>query len=189
MIVGGRTVACRKAEKLLPYGPRLTVVAPDIRPELEAIPGLTLLHRDFRPEDLDGMAFVIAATSDRTVNHQVAELCRTRNIPVNTVDTPDDCTFLFPALIQRGTLSVGISTSGSSPTAAVWLKEQTAALLPEHLEEILLYLEALRPRIRAALPETFRAKAFAALFQRCLERDAPLSPAEEADVLRTVVHN
>ena len=52
LIVGGGTVACRKVEKLLPYGPRLTVVAPENAPEIAAVKGLTLLRRPFRPEDL-----------------------------------------------------------------------------------------------------------------------------------------
>ena len=36
LVVGGGAVALRKLQKLLPYGPRLTVAAPEIRPEIEA---------------------------------------------------------------------------------------------------------------------------------------------------------
>ena len=53
LVVGGGSVALRKVEKLLPYAPRLTVVAPDIRPELEEIPGLTILRRAAQPQDLE----------------------------------------------------------------------------------------------------------------------------------------
>lgn len=179
LIVGGGTVARRKAEKLLPYGPRLTVVAeraPDI-------PGVTLLRRAFRPEDLDGMAFAIAATPDSKLNHRVAELCRGRGIPVNVVDDPAACTFLFPALLLRGSLSAGVSTGGASPTAAAYFKEQFAALLPERLEDILDYLASLRPAVRKAVPEERRGGAFAALLQACLGRARPLSPGEERAVL------
>ena len=78
LIVGGGAVALRKARKLLPYGPCLTVVAQSFVPELEALEG--------------------------------AALCRARRIPVNAVDDKDNCTFLFPALVRRGPLSIGIST-------------------------------------------------------------------------------
>ncbi len=54
LIVGGGKVALRKAEKLLPYGPRITVVAPDFCPELEALSGLTLCRRSFADADLQG---------------------------------------------------------------------------------------------------------------------------------------
>ena len=104
LIVGGGTVALRKADKLLPYGPHLTVVSPHILPELERIPGLTLSRREFSPADLDGMLFAIAATDDRDLNRRIAELCRERHIPVNAVDDREACSFLFPALVKRGDL-------------------------------------------------------------------------------------
>lgn len=184
LIVGGGTVALRKVQKLLPYCPRLTVVAPEITAELAALSDVTFLRRPFRPEDLEGMDFVIAATSNRELNREIAALCRERRIPVNAVDDRGACTFLFPCLVQRGALSVGISTGGASPTAAIWLKEQVAELLPEHLEDILDYLEAIRPRLKNALPsERRRAAAFSALFQVCLEKGRPLTTAEEGILL------
>lgn len=118
LIVGGGTVALRKAEKLLPYGPKLTVVAPDICPELAALPSLTLVRRPFRGEDVGRMAFVIAASGDRALNHRVARLCREKGIPVNVVDDKEACSFLFPALVKRGELSVGISSAIAIPAAA-----------------------------------------------------------------------
>ena len=184
LIAGGGTVALRKVRKLLPYGPRLTVVAPEITAELTGLPGVTLLSRPFQPEDLVGMDFVIAATADRELNREIASLCQARHIPVNAVDDREFCSFLFPCLIQRGTLSVGISTGGASPTAAIYLKDRLNELIPEGLEDILDYLESLRPRLKAALPsEGQRAAAFSALFQGCLEQNRPLTPAEEQSLL------
>ena len=43
LIVGGGAVALRKARKLLPYGPCLTVVAQSFVPELEALEAATLM--------------------------------------------------------------------------------------------------------------------------------------------------
>ena len=182
LIVGGGTVACRKVEKLLPYGPRLTVVAPEIGPEIAAAEGLTLLRRSFRPEDLEGMAFVISAAPP--VNRQVAELCREKNLPVNVVDDRELCSFLFPALVNRGSLSVGISTGGASPTAAIYLKERIAALLPQNFEELLTFLDGLRPVLRAELPEeSLRSEAFSRLFQSCMAVGRPLTPEEVRAIL------
>lgn len=130
LIAGGGTVALRKAEKLIPYGPALTVAAPDLLPGFEALPGLTLLRRPFTPRLLEGMRFVIAATGDPALNHRIAALCRERGVLVNVVDDRDWCTFLFPALVREGPLSVGISTGGASPTGAVWVKERLEGLLP-----------------------------------------------------------
>lgn len=184
LIAGGGTVALRKIEKLLPYGPRLTVAAPDISAEIEALPGLRLLRRPFRPGDLEGMAFAVAATADREVNRRIAALCRARSIPVNVVDDPAACTFLFPALVKRGELSIGISSGGASPSAAVFVKDRVEALLPDHIEDILDFLKAVRPGVKAALPEEeVRARAFAALFRRCLEEGRGLTAPEIEDCL------
>lgn len=180
LIAGGGTVALRKVEKLLPYGPDLTVTAPQIHPELSSIPGLTLCMHPFCPEDLEGVFFVIAATDDRTLNHSIAALCRERSIPVNVVDDKEACTFLFPALVQKGALSVGISTGGASPTAAIWLKEQISDLLPHNLDAILAWLEEQRPVLKARfLDETERSHQFARLFAAAMEAGRPLNGQEQ----------
>lgn len=182
LIVGGGTVALRKVEKLLPYGPALTVVAPEPVPALAALP-VTLVRRTFRETDLDGADFVIVATDDQGENHRISALCRGRNIPVNVVDDKRACSFLFPALVRRGNLSVGVSTGGSSPTAAIWLKEQIEGLLPEQTEEILTWLEAQRPLLKERLPDQrARAACFARLFAACLERGRPLTEEERDNV-------
>lgn len=179
LIAGGGRVALGKIEKLLPYGPHLTVAAPEIAQEIAVLPGLRLLRRHFRPEDLEGADFAIAATSNRKTDSQIAALCREKGIPVNAADNPEACTFLFPALVKRGSLTIGISTGGASPTAAVWLKEQIATLLPDRLEEILDFLYDLRPGIKALLPEEkARARAFSGLFHRCLDAGRPLTVSE-----------
>jgi siroheme synthase-like protein len=184
LIVGGGTVALRKVEKLLPYGPKLSVVAPSFVPELECIPELELLERDFRPSDLERACFVVAATDDKSLNHEISALCQGRGIPVNVADDKAACSFLFPALVRRGELSIGISTGGASPTAAIWLKEQMNALLPENMEEILGWLEQLRPVLKARFSgEKERSALFARLFYACLEANGPLTDEQLREIL------
>ena len=182
LIVGGGTVALRKVEKLLPYGPALTVVAREPVAELAALP-VELMRRPFQETDLDSADFVIAATDDEEENHRISALCQRRRLPVNVVDDKAACSFFFPALVRRGNLSVGVSTGGSSPTAAVWLKEQIEGLLPEQTEEILTWLEEQRPMLKKRLPDQrARAACFARLFAACLELGRPLTEEERADV-------
>ena len=176
LIVGGGTVAARKAEKLRPYSPDLRIIAPEFPPGFE---GCTLLRRPYAPGDEDGMALVIAATGDPDLNRAISAACRRKNIPVNVVDDREHCTFLFPCLVQKGELSVGISTSGASPTAAIWLKNRITEQIPTGFEEILAFLEELRPRIKASFPaEAERSALFAALFQACIQVGRPLTEAE-----------
>lgn len=185
LLVGGGLVALRKAEKLLPYGPQLTVIAPEIRPEIEALPGVKCLRRPFLFTDLETASFVIACTDQRALNHEIAARCRACRIPVNVVDDPQACSFYFPALVKRGSLSIGISTGGASPPAAKWLKERIAQVLPEGIEAILAQMETLRPQIKARVPQqAVRARILQAVLAAALEKNAPLSEAEIQQIQR-----
>lgn len=183
LIVGGGAVAARKLGKLLPYGPRLTVAAPEILPEIEALPGLTLVRRAFEPSMLEGKFFVIAAADSREANREIAALCRERGILVNAVDDKDQCAFLFPALVKRGDLTAGVSTAGASPSAAAWVKRRVDEAVPEDFGELLDYLASLRPTVRARVPKERRAAVFSRLFSVCLEGGFPLEEAALEAVL------
>lgn len=183
LVVGGGAVAARKVRKLLPYGPRLTVAAPEISPEIEALPGVTALRRPFAPGMLEGKAFAVAASDDREVNRFVAALCRERGIPVNAADSREDCTFLFPALLKRGALSLGVVTGGASPSAAAWVRNRAAERVPEDFGELLAYLGSLRPLVRERAEEEGRAAVFSRLFAACLDRGFPLEEETLAALL------
>ena len=179
LIVGGGAVALRKVQKLLPYGPELTVVAPELRREFEELEGLELARRPFDEGDLEGRAFVVAATGDRQVNHRVAELCKARRIPVNVADSREDSSFLFPALLRRGALSVGVSAGGASPAAAAWARDRFAQAVPERLEDILQFLEHAREPVRQAVPDgETRRRLLMALASDCMEAGRPLTEEE-----------
>jgi len=180
LVVGGGQVALRKIEKLLDYGPALTVVAPEILPEIAAMPTVKTLRRAFLPADLDMTAFVIAATNCCVLNSEIARLCRQKRILVNAVDEKENCTFLFPALVKRGHLSIGISTGGASPSAAAYLKNEIAGLLPEQTQEILVFLETARPILkkRYESDKQMGASVLTALWQACLAKGGALSPHE-----------
>lgn len=179
LVVGGGRVAARKVRALLPYGPQLTVCAPALLPELESLPGLTVRREPFSPALLEGVFFVIAATDNREENGRIARLCRARRIPVNVADPGTESTFLFPALVRRGPLSIGISTSGASPSAAHYLKEQVEQLLPADLEPILLWMDGLRRELKEGnLPQARRSALLSRLFSAALQAGRPLSQAE-----------
>ena len=183
LIIGGGAVALRKANSLLDYGPALTVTAPCICRELKALP-LSIRERPFRPEDVEGMDFVIAASDDRSVNAEAARLCREKKLPVNVADSPEDSTFLFPSLIRRGDLSVGVSTGGASPTAARWLRQEVEALLPHRTEEILSDLQQRRAWAKEQnLQEKSRSDLLRRLFFASLEAGRALTDREAEQIL------
>lgn len=178
LIVGGGHVALRKAERLGPYGGLVTAVAPEFVDGFLSLPGVTRLERRFEPGDIDGAALVIAATDDRELNAAVSELCGWEGIPVNVVDDLELCSFVFPALVRRGELSVGVSTGGASPSAARYIRRRIEELVPEHFEEILDFLASRRAEVRETLPPERRGEAYSALFGRCMDLGRALTEEE-----------
>ena len=115
--------------------------------------GMGVYERPFRPSDLDRADCVVAATSDRALNREIARLCGLSGKPVDVVDSPELCTFFFPAVIRRGPLVAAVSTSGKSPAYAAHLRAQIEALLPENIEEILDALEDCRRQLPERVPD------------------------------------
>jgi len=193
LIVGGGKVAFHKLQKLLPYGAKLTVAAPELSEELEQFVlknDICIIRREFQPEDLTGMSFVIAASNDIEVNAAVGRLCREQRILVNVVDSKDACSFIFPALVKSGRLSIGISTEGASPEAAASLRSQIASLIPADMEKILDYLNSLRPLAKKYIKDNGRRAAFLKDMARtCMEQDAVFDAQETLQRIKTYVQD
>jgi uroporphyrin-III C-methyltransferase/precorrin-2 dehydrogenase/sirohydrochlorin ferrochelatase/precorrin-2 dehydrogenase/sirohydrochlorin ferrochelatase len=96
---------------------------------------------------------VIAATGDESLNHEIAELCRARGIPINSVDQPEDCTFIFPSYIRKQNLVGAISSGGNSPVLTQYLKERLSHELTDELGEIGEYMGDIRAYVREEVPE------------------------------------
>ena len=169
LIVGGGNVALRKAEKLLPFGADITVTAPEICGGFEKLEGVELHRKTFDESDADGAFAVIAATDDRELNSRIFRLCSERGILVNTVDDPENCGFYFPALVRAGNVTCGISTGGTSPIFARYIKERTADVLDEKTIAAGELLARYRPVIRQMYDsEEQRKNAAEKLLERCV---------------------
>lgn len=134
LVVGAGAVAARKADSLLRCAARVTIVAPSMSPaiaELARAGRVAAVAREWRADDLDGVALAFAATDDADVNAAVARAARARGIAVNVADDAGGSTFLVGAMIERGPVSIAVSTSGASPALARRLRERIEAAVPE----------------------------------------------------------
>ncbi|MGZ0052370.1 precorrin-2 dehydrogenase/sirohydrochlorin ferrochelatase family protein [Brevibacillus gelatini] len=151
VVVGGGQVAERKIASLLAAGAAVSVVSPActaaIR-EWEQAGRLTLWQRPFVPADVAGAVLVIAATSDPAVNLAVYEACDPQQW-VNVVDRPDLCSFTVPSVVERGDLTVAISTGGNNPGLAKKLRRQLEAWIGPEYEDYTLFLGKMRRRVLA----------------------------------------
>ena len=154
-MVGGGHVAARKVEGLLAADAQVRVISPVLDPELQKMVDsgvISYTQRTYQDGDLEGAFLTIAATDDLTVNHAVWAEGTKRGCLVNVVDDPEHSTFIMPAILQRGEMSVAVSTGGGSPALARRLRERLENIIgPEYgiLTEI---LAELRSEIRAEFP-------------------------------------
>ncbi|MFQ2414085.1 siroheme synthase CysG [Aeromonas caviae] len=152
LLVGGGEVAERKARLLLDAGAQLTVVAPDLDPELAELAAngsIEWLAGEFAPQQLTGKWLVVAATDRREVNALVYQSANQARIFANVVDDPKRSSFIMPSIIDRSPLMVAISSGGKAPVLARLLREKLEALLPQHLGAVAAFAGSLRERVKA----------------------------------------
>ena len=179
LLVGGGRVAAGKFSRLIAFTEKITVIAPDISSEIRenAPSGVLFLERDFEEADLGRADIVVAATGDKQLNAWIASACRSRGIPVNAVDDPDNCDFIFPAIIKRGRLTVSVSTDGASPVYAAALKKEISNLVPEDIDLILEKMAALRKTVPERFP-SFTQHERGMLYRKALNQLLDDSGAE-----------
>ncbi len=152
LLVGGGEVAERKARLLLDAGAQLTVVAPELDPELAELAAngsIEWLAGEFVPQQLAGKWLVVAATDRREVNALVYQSANQARIFANVVDDPKRSSFIMPSIIDRSPLMVAISSGGKAPVLARLLREKLEALLPQHLGAVAAFAGSLRERVKA----------------------------------------
>ena len=148
VVIGGGTVAKGKVRRLLPFTDNITVISENT--DIDFVP---VIRRSFRESDILSGDYIIAATDSEETNARIFELCKKHEKPVNTVDDPEKCTFIFPSLIKRGELVVGISTTGKSPAFSKHLRQQIEAGLDGDIEKVLDKMGLLRFRLKELVPE------------------------------------
>ncbi|MFM4923445.1 siroheme synthase CysG [Aeromonas dhakensis] len=152
LLVGGGEVAERKARLLLDAGAQLTVVAPELDPELAELAAngsIEWLAGEFAPAQLAGKWLVVAATDRREVNALVYQSANQARIFANVVDDPKRSSFIMPSIIDRSPLMVAISSGGKAPVLARLLREKLEAMLPQHLGAVAAFAGRLRDRVKA----------------------------------------
>ncbi len=135
LLIGGGEVAERKLDLLVKADACLTVVSPSFTDYLltfEKKDNITFVHSEYNSSLIgEGKySFIIAATNNEDLNKQIAKDANARNILVNVVDRPEICDFIFPSILERGPITVSVSTGGASPVLARMLRTKLETLIP-----------------------------------------------------------
>jgi len=200
LVTGGGETALQKLRLLRKTEATIIVVAPEFDENLlsfiKDLPNINLLKRAFQSEDVQGKRLVYAAHDDETLDIPVADAARAAGVLVNVVDTPDQCDFLTPSLVERAPITVAIGTEGTAPMIARDIKALLDKNLPANLGDLarqaLLIRSTLKKRIddgRARLRVWERLMQGA--FRRAVLRgDQPgAALALEAEILAELDHS
>ena len=163
LLVGGGDIALRKGRLLVRAGARLRVVAPQIEPELRQLleqHGGEWLSESYQPHHLDGVVLAIGATDNNDVNRQLHADAVARSLPVNVVDNPPLCTFIFPAIVDRDPLLISISSGGASPVLARWARSKIETLFPARLGKLAELMGRFRKPLAEKLPQVGARRLF-----------------------------
>lgn len=160
LVVGGGRVAMRKVQILLDFGAQVSTISPVILSEMKQIKEITVMERNFMPEDVKDKILVVAATDDTELNHQIAEFCRKQGILVNVVDQIEDCSFIFPAYVKQKDVVAAFSSSGKSPVVTQYLKAQEEEILTRRIGNINELLGSLRDSVKQLFDTVEERKCF-----------------------------
>jgi len=163
VVVGGGAVAQRKIELLLRAGATVTVIAPKIRQALVELADqgrLMLLRKSFSPEDLDQPTLIIAATNDPALNTRISQTAQTKGILVNTVDQPQTCDFVMPAIVDRAPLVIAVSSGGKAPVLARILKARLESMIPANFGLLATLAGKYREKVQRQLPTASLRRRF-----------------------------
>lgn len=155
LIVGGGTIATRKARLLKKAGACIYVVAPEVSDELQAMvtaSGGSFALRKYAVSDIDNKRLVISATDIASVNECVAADCTARNLPVNVVDTPHLCTVIMPAIVDRSPLIIGITSGGEAPVLARKIRTQLESSVPAAFGQLGKLASKFRQKVKDTFP-------------------------------------
>ncbi|MBR0365511.1 MAG: bifunctional precorrin-2 dehydrogenase/sirohydrochlorin ferrochelatase [Clostridia bacterium] len=127
VVIGAGTIAKRRVKALYDFAGQITVVAPEIHPDIQKLANtdkLKTIRKCYESADLDDADIVLAATNDKIVNREIAELCKEKHIPVNNCSDREQCDFYFPGIIHTENDVIGVTASGQDHAKAKEITEK-----------------------------------------------------------------
>jgi len=150
LVVGGGSVGTRKVITLTECGAAVTVVSPQITPELRQLAdqkAVAVKRRHYQTSDMNGMFLVIGATDNKELNWQIYSDAERIGKLCNIADRPEACNFILPSIVSRGDLIIAISTSGKSPAFAKTLRKELEIRFGEEYADFLQVMGEIRKKL------------------------------------------
>lgn len=163
LVVGGTNAAARKIELLLSAGAKVLLIAETVTGEIAQLIAdgdISWTGRIFGADEVDGMSVVIVASDDALLQRRVSRTTQARGVPVNVVDTPALSSFIMPAIVDRGPITIAISTGGAAPGLARKLRSEIERALPASIGRLARFAEVFRAQVRRTVTEPRARRLF-----------------------------
>ncbi len=156
VIFGGNHEAERKAAGLMECDADVVVYSEKITETMQSWVDESTLEwvpRWYKPGDLKGAFLAIVAITDHEATRPIWAEAERENVLLNAMDDVPHCSFVAGSVVQRGPLTISISTSGSAPALSVRLREKLEEQFGPEYGDFLDALKALRPAMMSTFPE------------------------------------
>jgi precorrin-2 dehydrogenase / sirohydrochlorin ferrochelatase len=149
VVIGGGSVADRKIRDLIVTGASVRVISPEVTDGISEIKKVfpdrvDIISRKYMKGDLAGAYLAFSATNNSDVNREIFSEAEEKNIPINAVDDPENCTFIIPSSMQRGDLIISVSTGGASPSMSAKIRRNIEKSIPADIDIQLVALREAR---------------------------------------------
>ncbi|MEP9853169.1 NAD(P)-binding protein [Staphylococcus aureus] len=188
VVVGGGKVAERRVNTLIRYATDIHIVSPTLTANMKYMMQRSLIQwseKSFEIDDIQQADLIIAATNDASINLLVRKH-KPNHAMINMVGSATEGDVVFPSILQRGKLTLSISTSGASPGLTAQLLMEFQQRFGNHYEAYVDFLYECRQRIKQTdLPELKKKKFLKSILaDEYLERDKQINVIEWLDSLK-----
>ncbi|MBP5437427.1 MAG: bifunctional precorrin-2 dehydrogenase/sirohydrochlorin ferrochelatase [Treponema sp.] len=188
LILGGGSVAFQEISQFLTFEAKIVLLADQIDQNLQILIKAYEDRVDFvqKKPSIEAISnlnctptLVIVTENDAKLNAEIYAYYQNKNVLVQDISSRQRCDFIFPAIIKRGDVVCGISSSGKSPHVSQFLKSLIESSLPQNISDINEHMEEIRRAVRQSISDpSKRSRTLQTIFLRLIEDDNQTSDAE-----------
>lgn len=163
LVIGDGDMAAAKVRTLLLKAPRVSLATAAPHSSLAghiATGAIDVIAASPDEATLRGRPLIIAATGNDAEDTRIAALARSLGVPVNVPDRPVLCTFTLGAIVDRGDVTVAISTDGAAPILATHLRAELEQALDPRLGRVAAIAREYRAEAEHRVPRGQARRAF-----------------------------
>lgn len=193
LIIGESEAAFQELSRFLAFEANVTILTESVEQNLllmsQAYPDqVRVVEKEVSMENISLLdcapTLVVCVTGDPKINTEIYAYFQERHVLVEDCSSTSRCDFIFPAIVKRGDVVCGISSSGKSPLVAQFVKSLLESSLPENISEINEHMNEIRKAVKQSISDPQkRAATMQAIFYRLLEDDNQTSDSEIDEII------